>query len=406
MFFYIFLIVFLLNTIWDTVLSIWNVNYSSRKTTVPEVLRDRFSEEYLKNSSMYLKDVTMVNVILNLINTLISLIFIFWGFTYFENFVLKITDSLILQGLFFFGIIWIIYKILSLPTEIYRNFVIEARYGFNTMTPKIFVSDFLKSLLVTAILFIPLISFLLWILETDNNWWWKISIFFVGFQLLMLLIYPLYLAPLFNKFTPLKDEKLKEKIKDILKKASINISEIYVMDASKRTKKKNAFLTGMGKSRRLVLFDTILNYPEEEILAIIAHELGHYKYKHIPKLLGLNLIFYTFVFYLVNLVYNYLAKGNIFNVSQPYSLFVYSFLFIESLIFFMLPLLNYLQRKFEYQADEFSAKVIGSKYMISSLKRIIKENLINLNPLPLYKIWHFNHPSPEERIKKLLQFSE
>lgn len=174
------------------------------------------------------------------------------------------------------------------------------------------------------------------------------------------------------------------------------------MNASKRTKKQNAYLTGIGKSRRLVLYDTILNYPEEEILAIIGHELGHNTKKHIPKLLITSSIFYTFMFYLTNVVYNFIKNQHIFGVRKAYSLFIHAFLFITSILYFITPILNYLQRKFEYEADKYSAKLLGTpEYMISGLKRIVKENLSNLNPLPIYKIWYYSHPSPEERIKKL-----
>ena len=150
------------------------------------------------------------------------------------------------------------------------------------------------------------------------------------------------------------------------------------MNASKRTKKQNAYLTGIGKSRRLVLYDTILNYPEEEILAIIGHELGHNTKKHIPKLLITSSIFYTFMFYLTNVVYNFIKNHHIFGVRKAYSLFIHAFSFITSILYFVTSIFNYIQRKFEYKADKYSLKLLGTpEYMISSLKRIVKEKLSN-----------------------------
>lgn len=403
MFYYFFLFVVIFEAIWELILTIWNLKYSTNpKASIPEVLKDKFSEEDFKRSKDYLKDTTKIKITSIVVNLAITLIFIFWGFPYFEKVALKITNSLILQGLIFFGIYWLINILVKIPIDLYSNFVVEEKYGFNTMTLKTYIADTIKHMIINVVLFAPLLSILLWILVIDNNWWWKVSIVFVGFQLFISWIYPLFLAPLFNKFTPLEDEELKSKIMKLIKEASINIKEIYIMDASRRTRKQNAYLTGFGKSRRLVLYDTILNYPEEEILAIVGHELGHHVKKHIPKLIVIISAFYTALFYLVNLVYNLLLNYKVFNISKPYSAFTYAFIFISSLVFFVMPLINFIQRKFEYEADEFSSKLLGSpEYMISSLKRIIKENLSNLNPLPLYKAWHYSHPSPEERIKKL-----
>jgi len=219
-----------------------------------------------------------------------------------------------------------------------------------------------------------------------------------------MIIQPLVIAPLFYKFSELDDEELKSKLRALLDKSGVKVPNIYKMDASKRTKKQNAYLTGIGKSRRLVLFDTILSYNHDEVLSIVGHELGHHVKKHIPKLLLIDIVFISFVLYITNVVYRFILETRIFGVSQPYTVFAYSFLFVSSLVFFLEPILNYLSRKMEYEADEYSAKLLGTpEPLISSLKRLVKENLSNPNPMPLYKVWHYNHPAPEERIKRLME---
>lgn len=403
MFYILFLIVVILESLWDLVLNTWNMQYSTNPASkIPEVLKDKISQKDFEKSKRYLKDTTQVKIVKTIITLTTTLIFIIWGFPYLEKLVSRFTNSIILQGLLFFGLYWLINFIITLPLKIYSTFVIEEKYGFNTMTGKTFISDTIKNLILYIVLFAPLLSLLVWVLSIDQNWWWKVSLVVVLFQVFLTWIFPIFFAPLFNKFTPLEDEQLKKKINKLFKDANFKVSKIFVMDASKRTKKQNAYLTGIGKSRRLVLYDTILNYPEEEILAIIGHELGHNTKKHIPKLLIISFIFYTSMFYLTNVVYNFIKNQHVFDVSKPYSLFIYAFLFITSILYFITPILNYLQRKFEYEADNYSAKLLGTpEYMISGLKRIIKENLSNLNPLPIYKIWYYSHPSPEERIKKL-----
>jgi STE24 endopeptidase len=408
MFKLVFVLVVIFESLWELILLSLNVRYSTSKNSrIPDVLKDKISEEDFEKSKRYLKDKTFLEYVSILVKLFVTLIFIYVGFPYLERLAINLSNSTIIQGLIFFGIYGLISFLVNLPFKIYSTFVIEEKYGFNTMNSKTFVIDLVKTIFVSVILFTPLISLLLWVLSIDQNWWWKVSLGYILFQIILTLLYPVFIAPLFNKFTPLEDEKLKDEINKLLKKADFNVSNIYVMDASKRTKKQNAYLTGIGKSKRLVLYDTILNYSTEEILAIVGHELGHNKRKHIPKLLLVISVFYTFMFYLINIVYNYLLNNNVFGIKMSYTAFMYSFIFIGSVMFFAMPVINFLQRKFEFEADNYSAKLLGTPdYFISSLKRLVKENLSNVNPLPLYKIWHYSHPSPEERIKNLLKIKK
>jgi len=403
MYLYIFLIVFLIKEIWDLILTIWNKNYStSPNAKIPEVFKDIITEEDFEKSKNYLKDRTNLVVIDHISDILISLIFIIWGFPYIENIVSSITKSFILQGLLFFAIWGLINLIISLPFNIYSTFVIEEKYGFNTTTPKIFITDIIKSLIISIVIGTPILSILLWIIEKDLYWWWKFALGIIIFEIFVSWLYPMVIAPLFNKFYPLEDESLKEKIISLLQKANFKISNIFVMDASKRTKKVNAYLTGIGSSRRVVLFDNILNYSHDEILAVLAHELGHHSKKHIPKLLILSSLFYLAYVYFVYLLYKSPLITLTFPVNKSYTLIVYSFIFISSIFYFITPIINSISRRFEYSADKFSAILLNSSEpLISALKRLVKENLSNLNPLPLYRTWYYSHPSPEERILNL-----
>jgi len=341
-------------------------------------------------------------IIVSICDMVLSVVLIIWGFPYFEKFVSSLTKSYILQGLLFFGIFSLINFLLSLPFNIYSIFVIEERYGFNTTTPKIFITDIIKSIIISIILGIPLLSLLLWIIESDPNWWWKFTLVVIIFEIFISWLYPVVIAPLFNKFYPLEDEKLKEKILSLFGKVHFKVSNIFVMDASRRTKKVNAYLTGIGNSRRVVLFDNIMSYSHDEILSVLAHELGHHVKKHILKLITVSSLYYIAYVYLTFLLYKSLLISSAFFVGKSYSIILYAFIFISSISYFITPLINFISRKFEYEADNFSKELLGtSKPLIDSLKRLIKENLANLNPLPLYRIWYYSHPSLEERILAL-----
>jgi len=363
-------------------------------------------EDFEKTKS-YMKDKAPVSVISSIVDLALSLWLLLKGFPLFETTAKNFSDNVFIQSLIFFAIYGIIEFIADLPFDLYNTFVLEEKYGFNKTTPKTFILDIVKSIILSIVIGAPVILALVWFLIKFEIWWWQVSIFAITITILFSFIFPILIAPLFNKFRELEEGELKEKIKSLLEKSKIKVPNVYVIDASKRTKRQNAYLTGIGKSRRLVLYDNILTYSDDEILAVVAHELGHHKRKHIPKLLLINILYEFFIFYFVNKVYILLASQKPLGISQPYTIFVYSVLFITSIMFFVSPIFNYLSRKFEYEADNYSAQLVGtSKPLISSLKRLVKENLSNPNPLPLYKTWYYSHPAPEERINNLLKFHD
>jgi len=398
----VLLSVIILKALWEILLDIWNLRYSTNPSArIPDVLKDKFSQEDFERAKSYLKDRVLFGTFQKLTSLVVDLILLLNVFPYLDK-VLSGKGNTILQALIFFGIYELIDYLAGLPFKVYSTFVIEQKHGFNTTTRKTFLKDQILGIILTVVIGAPIVAIMMLLLTNFKIWWWQFSILFIALMLFMMIIQPLFIAPLFYKFTELDDEELREKLKKILDKSGVKVPNIFKMDASKRTKKQNAYLTGIGKSRRLVLFDTILSYNHDEILSVVAHELGHHVKRHIPKLLVINSLLVLFILYLTNILYNFILDTKILGLTQPYTAFIYSYIFIISLFFFLEPIVNYLFRKMEYEADEYSAKLLGtSKPLISSLKRLVKENLSNPNPLPLYKIWHYNHPAPEERIKHL-----
>lgn len=403
MFLWIFLIFIIGKEIVHAYLSWRNLKYATSHKEIPDILKDIITEENFKKAKSYLKDNTIFGFISQAFDLVITLVFLFFLYPYIENFVSSITSSFILQGLLFFAISGLINLILSLPFQIYDTFVIEQKYGFNTMTVKTFILDIIKSIIISVILGTPILSLLLYIIKVDPNFWWKFALVVIFFEVFMIYIYPVLIAPLFNKFIPLEEGELKNKIMEIADKNGFKISNVYIMDASRRTKKQNAYLTGFGKTRRVVLYDTILSYPQEEILAIFAHELGHHKKEHITKSSILSIVFYVLYIYLTFLVYKKAPFTQYFGIKKEFTILLYSFMFISSLFYFITPLVNAISRRFEYEADKFSAEILNTPYpLINALKRLIKENLSNIYPDPLFRTWYYSHPAPVERIYSLL----
>lgn len=300
----------------------------------------------------------------------------------------------------------LILTLLGIPTSLYSHFVIEEKYGFNKMTAKTFVIDLFKGLFLGAAFGVPLLYLLFWLYQVSGPYWWLWAFLaFFGFELLMAAIYPTILAPLFNKFIPLPEGSLKEAIYGVARKIGFKMSGIYTIDGSKRSTHSNAYFAGLGRMRRIVLFDTLVSgFTEPEIISVLAHEMGHNKKRHIQKQLFLSFIFGLAGFWLLSLLIHWpplfaaLNAGN----PEPYKALVLLSLIASHFTFFLTPFSNYLSRKYEYEADRFSKEVIGeSQNMVSALTKLSTENLSNLTPHPLYSFYHYTHPTTLERIQAL-----
>lgn len=299
----------------------------------------------------------------------------------------------------------LIQMLLNLPWSIYGTFVLEEKYGFNRSTPKLFVVDRLKGLLLSAVLGLPLLYGILFIFKSAGQWWWLVSfIVLTAFQFTLVWLYPTVIAPLFNKFRPLEGEDLKGGIEKLVERAGFRAKEVFVMDASKRSSHGNAYFTGFGQNKRVVFFDTLLkDLATPEILAILAHELGHMKLKHIPKSLIASLVISFFGFWLMGRLSseNWFYAGHFIKVVSPGVLF---FLFIEALpiySFWLSPVGAWISRKREFEADEYAAGETKAQDLVSGLLKLYQQNASPVVTDKLYSGFYHSHPPALERIKKL-----
>jgi len=310
------------------------------------------------------------------------------------------------SGLIFFGALAIFANLLRIPFNLYGTFVIEDRYGFNTMTLKIWILDLFKSIALLAILGGLLLCLLLALVIYGGETWWVWAWIWVGgFELLMLWLFPVVIAPLFNKFEPIENKGLEHRIGTLMEKVGLRAKGVFRMDAGKRSKHTNAYFTGIGRSKRIVLFDTLLaSHTEEEILAILAHEVGHWKKKHTLKQIVLLELLSLAVFYVVAkfLDWRLLYQTFGFQESIPYvGLFLIGAL-ISPLGYFAQPIESAISRRFEREADDFGLDLMRTaEPMRSALKRLAVDNLANLAPHSLYAWFYYSHPPLLERISRL-----
>ena len=309
-------------------------------------------------------------------------------------------------GLIFFAVIGLGEMLAGLPFDYYHSFVIEERYGFNTKNIKIWISDLVKGLLVMTVLGGFLLSALLLMLKyLGENWWiWAWAVF-LCFQLLMTVLYPTLIAPLFNTFTPLEAGELKTGIKRLAQREGLDVEGIYQMDATRRTRHTNAYFSGLGKAKRIVLFDSLIQcHSQDEILSILAHEIGHLKKNHIKKQILINGFVSLLLFFLAAklMTWEKMYESFGFSAMSGYvGLFLVGILW-EPANFFLSPVGRAISRKFEREADFYSLGILKTaKPLVTALKKMAKENLSNLSPHPLYVFFNYSHPPLLERIEYL-----
>ena len=299
----------------------------------------------------------------------------------------------------------VIMTLLDLPFSLYHTFVVEERFGFNRSTPTVFFADLLKSALLLAVIGGPLIALALWIMETSGGLWWLyVWAVWMAFTLIMFWAYPAVIAPLFNKFSPLDNEALKQRIQTLMDKCGFRSKGIFVMDGSKRSGHGNAYFTGFGNNKRIVFFDTLLDSLEPaEVEAVLAHELGHFKLKHIQKRL-----LSTFALSLAALaLLGWLAGANWFyqglGVSQPSSWMALMLFMLAMPVFtfFLQPLMSLLSRKHEFEADAYAVQQSSGTDLIHALVKMYRENASTLTPDPLYSAFHDSHPPAPVRISHI-----
>ena len=404
----VFLAMFLLRSWTQLFLNRLNISYLRQQgITVPELFKDIVDQEKLKTISNYTVDSIRFTMIATLVNQGLSLAILLSGFLpWLERNIHQWGCGMIIGGLVFFTILSILANLLHIPFNLYETFVVEERYGFNTKTFKIWLSDLVKSMAIFGVLGGLLLWLLLTLVIHGGDVWWVWAWMVVGgFELLLLWLFPLVIAPLFNKFEPIENKLLEQHIGALMGKVGLRVKGVFKMDAGKRSKHTNAYFTGIGRSKRIVLFDTLLgSHTEEEVLAVLAHEVGHWKKKHVLKQLILVETFSLIVFYGVAKLLGWSLVYQTFGFQEPISyigLFLIGAL-LSPLGYFAQPLESAISRKFEREADDFAKELMNTGEPIRrALKRLAADNLANLTPHPLYAWFYYSHPPLVERISRL-----
>jgi len=376
------------------------------RTEVPEDFTNSVSLEAHQKAADYtiekskLGDIdSVIGVVFLLAFTLgggISLLFDFWA---------SFNLSPIWAGVISLGSVFIIMSVLELPLSIYQTFVVEEKYGFNKSTTKQFLTDQLMQLALVAIIGLPLIALILWVMDAIGQYWWIWTwAILISFSLLMSWLYPTLIAPLFNKFTPLEDGALKDRIQQLLERCGFSSNGIFIMDGSKRSGHGNAYFTGMGSNKRIVFFDTLAeSLDDEEMEAVLAHELGHFKRKHVIKMLVassvMSFISLAILGWLITEPWFFTGLG-VTTESNAAALLLFM-LVSPAFTSFMTPISAYFQRKFEFEADDFASEHAKASKLISGLVKLYEENASTLTPDPLFSAYHYSHPPAAIRIAHL-----
>ena len=387
------------------------LNSSWRRKELPIELKGIYKDDEYKKSQKYGEVNSRFSILTGMFQIVLILLMLFYGgFAWIDSIAHGITDNLILAALIFFGVLFFASDVLNTPFSLYATFVIEEKFGFNKTTLRTFILDKLKGWLLAIILGGGIMALIIWFytLTTELFWlyaWAALSVF----SIFMAMFYSNLIVPLFNKQTPLEDGELRDAIQNFSKKAGFKLDNIFVIDGSKRSSKANAYFTGIGKKKRIVLYDTLINdLKVEEIVAVLAHEIGHYKLKHTLISMILSIVQTGIIFYILSLFIGDPDLSKALGATQPtFELALIAFGILFSPISTILGLfMNVFSRKNEYQADGFAAKHGQSEHLISALKSLSVNNLTNLTPHPAFVFVNYSHPTLYQRITAITKSSK
>ena len=408
----VFILFFALEFILERALAGLNVRHvKANASAVPASLQGIVDPETHRKSVAYTLARASFGHIAALENAGIALLFLFSGILpWLSAQTARLVPNELLSGAVFLLVFSFVGALIGTPLDLYNTFKIEAKFGFNTSTFGMWIMDRFKGGILATVLGVPLITGLLWlILNTGSLWWLWAALFMIAFQLLMFILYPMLIAPLFNTFMPLEDGELRRALNALAQRCAFGTSGIFVMDGSRRSAHSNAYFTGIGSARRIVLFDTLIEQLSTvELTAVLAHEIGHYKLRHIPKSMLLACGMMLGGFYALNLVLHwpplYAAfGGGMWPADSHTPLGVAQGLALCSLIagpltFWSGPFFNALSRKHEYEADAYASAQTDTQSMAGALLKLSEKNLSNLTPHPLFSAYHYSHPALIERL--------
>lgn len=374
--------------------------------SLPDKLKDICDQEEYRKTQIYEKENKKLSFWSSTFNLLVILgMIIFGGFALADNISRLITSHIVLVSLIFFGIIGLASDLINIPFNIYDTFVIERKFGFNTMTIRTFITDHIKSWFIALLVGVPVLGLITWFYYKTGPFFWLYAWGLItAFTIFMNFFYSELIVPLFNKQTPLGEGSLRSAIEAFAEKAGFKLKDIYVIDGSKRSTKANAYFSGFGPKKRIVLYDTLdKELSEEEIVAVLAHEIGHYKKKHVLQTLLLSVILTGFMLFLFSLVVNSPALSEAVGAKSPsfhMGLIVFGILYSPLSLLIGLAT-NYISRKNEFEADNFVRENYKPKLLADALKKLSVKNLSNMMPHPAYVFFHYSHPPLLARLEKL-----
>ena len=385
-----------------------NLNHlKEHGTEIPAGFEESINREILEKTTCYTLEKSRLGLIESVVDNIILILFLFCGLLgLYDQWISSLSSSVIIQGLLFFILLALVQILIEIPFSVYDTFSIENRYGFNTTTGRLWLTDLFKTTFISLLILSVVVAIALMLIKWSPGFWWLwLWGFFAIFSIFLLYIAPYVIEPLFFKFSPIEQEGLEEKIMSLMKKAKVKVSRVVQVDASRRSHHSNAYFSGIGRVKKVVLFDTLLKQMNhDEILAVLGHELGHWKKGHIRKRLIMIEAVALVSFFLAHRLLEWGGLPGLIGITRlslPAQFVI--LMFLGSLVMFPLtPLSNWLSRKQEWQADQFSSELSGRPdAMASALIKLSAENLSNLHPHPVYARFYYSHPPVVERIRRL-----
>ena len=402
--FYIIIGILILNFIVDKILNYLNAQHF--KDDLPEEISDVYDSEEYKKSQIYKTTNYKFGILTSSFSLIITLLFfVLDGFEFVDNMARSYSTNPIAIGLIFFGIIMIGSDLIQIPFSYYKTFVIEEKFGFNKTTIKTFFFDKIKGWVMMIILGGGILALIIWFYQITGNHFWLFAWGLVAlFSIFLNMFYAKLIVPLFNRQTPLEDGPLRNKISEYAQSVGFNLNKIFVIDGSKRSTKANAYFSGFGSEKRVTLYDTLINdLDDEEIVSVLAHEVGHYKKKHIIFNLISSILLTGLTLFILSIFVSKPILSQALGVTIPsFHIGLIAFGLLYSPISEITGLImNYFSRKFEYQADNFAKETYKAEPLISGLKKLSKNSLSNLTPHKAYVFMHYSHPTLLDRIRNL-----
>ncbi len=405
--FFVILAIIVADFLLDRYIDFLNTTRWSDK--LPEEVKGIYDEEKYARQQQYQRENYRFGLLTSTFNFILILaMLLFFGFAWVNSLAASVTQHPVWQALIFFGILMMAAEIVNMPFGVYDTFVIEEKYGFNTTTIKTYIFDKLKGWLITALIGGGLLALIIWIYLNTGSWFWLVAWGVLSaFSIFMAMFYSNLIVPLFNKQTPLPEGELRDAISNFALKVGFKLDNIFVIDGSKRSTKANAYFTGLGAKKRIVLYDTLIKeMTPDEIVAVLAHEIGHYKKKHVLQGLILGLLQTGILLFLFSVFVESPAISKALGVEEPtfhigmiaFSMLYSPFSLITGLV------MNMVSRKNEFGADAFAAQNFRPGPLISALKKLSVKNLSNLTPHPVYVFFNYSHPPLLQRLEHLHKF--